>query len=447
MKMKKKIHSFLALALCLVFVTAFLPITTSAAEVSKFDGNYYSSTKLRTEGNNVYIDSANDLALFVDTVNVEGENYAGKTVLLTKDIVWNEGDATQWDKTPPQYDWTQIGVWTKFFSGTFDGQGHTVSGLYIKAEADNRGFFGCCTQNVTIKNLAIKNSYFENSTHRNPNMACLIGVITECNLTVENVYCDAIVNCTGDCAAMLIGYVHGNTPDQKSPANSKVTIRNCAASGSVTGGLAIGGLIGFVWNEEDNRTQDITIENCISNVKVNGKDRVGGIMADRTYDGKLSMKNVINTGMVTVTSADAVPAAITSNIARGNGSMKVENAYYLKGTATQPFAANNGAKEEDMKATELTEDKLKGEAAKANLTGFDFDNTWVAVENGYPLPKYVAQMIGAKTLGASNPPVNPGNNNNNPGTSDSNLLIATIGTAVVAVAAAVTVIIRKRKRV
>lgn len=59
-------------------------------------------------------------------------------------------------KTNPDWkDWTPINS----YSGTFDGQGHTISGLYFnESSTNNVGLFG--VNNGTVQNVGVINSYF-----------------------------------------------------------------------------------------------------------------------------------------------------------------------------------------------------------------------------------------------------------------------------------------------
>lgn len=54
-----------------------------------------------------------------------------------------------------QQQWTPIGTSSKQFAGTFDGQGHTISGLYINTAAVDQGLFGYTYGNTTIKNVKV----------------------------------------------------------------------------------------------------------------------------------------------------------------------------------------------------------------------------------------------------------------------------------------------------
>lgn len=92
--------------------------------------------------------------------NVDAGNY-NINAELTADIVINKNllDADGSINTYPTYEWTPIG--SKYgFQGTFDGKGHTISGLFVDAVYNdimlNVGLFASLSG--TIKNLNIMNS-------------------------------------------------------------------------------------------------------------------------------------------------------------------------------------------------------------------------------------------------------------------------------------------------
>ncbi|MDE7256620.1 MAG: hypothetical protein K2N50_01510, partial [Clostridia bacterium] len=103
-----------------------------------------------TEASPYLISSANDLKTFRDSVN-SGTTYEGKFVKLTSSI-----DLKYATFTP-------VGSTTeKPFKGTFDGDNHTISGLYVattNANANNYavGLFGNIN-NATVKNLIIEDA-------------------------------------------------------------------------------------------------------------------------------------------------------------------------------------------------------------------------------------------------------------------------------------------------
>ena len=112
-----------------------------------------------TTGSKYTIRSAEELAYFAQLVN-SGNAFAGGVVTLARDIdlsaVCGEGIGN----------WTPIGKFVssrmkKPFSGTFDGQGHTISGLYINFSTRSRnlyqGLFGYCSEGI-VQNLIVTGS-------------------------------------------------------------------------------------------------------------------------------------------------------------------------------------------------------------------------------------------------------------------------------------------------
>ena len=120
---KKALHRFAALAavllaVCLVFMT---PAAAWTADTDWGTG-YDTLTEFS-------IADAGDLAQFAARVN-GGKDFSGKTVKLTADIDLENQE------------WTPIGDdgYNNLFSGTFDGNGKTISGLQITSAND--GFVG-----------------------------------------------------------------------------------------------------------------------------------------------------------------------------------------------------------------------------------------------------------------------------------------------------------------
>ena len=107
------------LAVCLVFM---MPVSAAWTADTSWGSNYDSATEFT-------IADAGDLAQFAVMVN-GGKDFSGKTVKLTDDIDLGSQE------------WTPIGDdgYNNLFSGTFDGNGKTISGLQITSAND--GFVG-----------------------------------------------------------------------------------------------------------------------------------------------------------------------------------------------------------------------------------------------------------------------------------------------------------------
>jgi hypothetical protein len=163
--------------------------------------------------------------------------------------------------------WTPIGSDVKLFSGTYDGAGHTVSGLNYTGNANYIGLFGYIYG--TVKNLGVINV---NIVSAGQNAGGLAG--TNCK-DLSNCYTTGRIEYNGSgnrCYLVggLVGTSSGNiyncysTCDVSSSAtvgsvgvgglvgnggNPSIVITNCFAVGTVSGGMWLGELIGATYSK------------------------------------------------------------------------------------------------------------------------------------------------------------------------------------------------------
>ena len=130
---------------------------TASAAASVYTG----AGTLPSENNGVYvINSANEFMAFANALN-GGNNFAGKTIKLNCDIVLNQGTYNTWKNNANKVAWSGNGSgWGNRFAGSFDGQGHYISGIYNE-NGNAAGLFGRIVGNTTFQNVTIKESYFE----------------------------------------------------------------------------------------------------------------------------------------------------------------------------------------------------------------------------------------------------------------------------------------------
>ncbi|MCF0181645.1 MAG: hypothetical protein HUK11_05255, partial [Muribaculaceae bacterium] len=153
-------------------------------------GDDYQPATLISEGN-YEIANAGQLYWFANQVNSGNTTINGK---LTADIVVNHNVLTAAGEL--NGDGSGFRVWTpigsvpdgKQFDGLFDGQGHTISGLYINDEEKDAGLFNCISRNGKIKNVGVADSYF--------NAQSAGGICNTIIGTVEN--CFNAATCHGD---------------------------------------------------------------------------------------------------------------------------------------------------------------------------------------------------------------------------------------------------------
>ncbi len=345
------------------------------ADASVFDGTV--SESLRTEGAKVYIDSAADLAKFAAMVS-GGTTFAGKTVVLNVDIVWNAtGDAKEWaaGKNLPANTWS-CGAWGKWFAGAFDGNGHTIYGLYGKADKDNFGFIAAATGGASVKNLVLANSAFVSTKTPNANLGGVIGTIFAGKVVVDNVYAEVFLSAPdSNNVGGIVGYVHKTT-------GTDITVSDTVFAGSVTGKDNVGGIVGFMTNAPDDGTVTgvAKLNNVLNKGTVTGKGNVGGLVGCNNKQTFVTVNDSLSVGLVTYTTGGAIYGKYNTTTAP-----TVTDAYYLDVSASAPGAG--------LTATSVSADKLYGDAAKTNLTGLDFAANWSVVADDAPLPTSVFQLL------------------------------------------------------
>ena len=285
------------------------------------------------------ISTAAELAWFRDQVN-SGNNRVSAT--LTEDIDLAEfchaADGTTYTD---ELSWTPI-TW---FQGTFDGNGKTISNLYINATSNYTGFFGYAyvgsIKNITFDNARVKNTGGYNFGILVGNAgSCIIEnikTLANCSVEGENyvggiagVANGNISNCDNRATVKGIRYLGGVVA-----AYSGNSITSCANYGVVTGsGESVGGIAGYF--------NSGTIQNSANYGDVTGTDNVGNLIG---LAEECNLNNVLGTGNVTATSAK-LAGLLVGNIRKSSS------------TASGILAYNSSAKL-TINGTEQTGDAVK----------------------------------------------------------------------------------------
>ena len=150
-------------------------------------------------------------------------------------------------------DWTPIGTdYDNSYKGTFDGGGHTITGLTFTTNDEFAGLFGWLNRAGTVKNVVME------------------GIQITSN--------------------------HGSSQAGGVVGFSRGTIENCSVSGSVSGTVYVGGVVGAQWGG--------SITGCSSSATVKGTVDVGGVAgqtnSNATMTACYATGNVTSTGSSTV---------------------------------------------------------------------------------------------------------------------------------------------------
>ena len=218
--------------------------------------------------------------------------------------------------------WTPIGTdYRNSYTGTFDGDNHTISGLIVTGSDEYAGLFGYIGSGGTVKNVKLEN-----------------------------------VRITSDYQYAYVGGVAGNNDG---------AIENCSVSGSVSGNStynSVGGVVGYQWGG--------SITGCSSSATVQGTGSVGGVVGQTNSGATLTAcystenvtlesngsDNYYAGGVVGSNGASCTLTACyaTGNVTGGTGSIYVGGVtgsndsgtltacYHATGTVSGPVEATGG---------------------------------------------------------------------------------------------------------
>ena len=342
------------------------------------------------------IATAEELWDFADKVNNQGQTSAWAE--LTDDI-----DLSEICSEEDGVSWTPIGNSSNNqYTGTFNGQNFKISGLYIDSNADGQGLFGYVSGSGTVQNLSVSGSVSVSGNRYVGGVVGLnLGTVTNCafsgsvsgsdhvgGVVGNNGDIGSVKNCynigkvTGSAASSNVGGVVGyndgnvkncyNTGSVTSSGNPLVgdvgmvggvvgwnsssgTVTNCYNTGAVSGGVDVGGVVGYNGGN---------VENCYNTGKVTGTridDYVGGVVG---YNGG-NVENCYNTGKVTGSSDYSyIGGVVGYNSSFGN----VTGCYFLSSTAASGIGSGGAD------ATPLTAEEFADQRKFPSWT--DFTDTW-----------------------------------------------------------------------
>ncbi len=165
------------------------------------------------------------------------------------------------------------------FSGTFDGNGHTVT-LNITASTANVGLFSKLADGAVVKNVTV-----EGTVTGKKCVAGIAGYATD-NVKIEN--CKNTASITG---TKNVGGILGEAYNNEESIS--VGIKNCANEGAVNGtGSAIGGIVGKMEGQN-------SIIDCYNRGNITGFNNYAGIVGQSTGALVATIKNCYSIGAVT----------------------------------------------------------------------------------------------------------------------------------------------------
>ena len=275
-------------------------------------------------------------------------DFDGKTVRLTADLNFNNEDITNY---------IVASTAANPFRGTFDGQGHTISGVVMSKEAgegDTVGLFGFTAGGkvATFKNLLVTNSTFESGDGA---VGAIVAQTAGGVTNILNIYIDETVTVTSGnaYAGGIIGHNGGN-----GYGNPKIVADSCVNAANVTATGAndctnFGGIIG------NGNGNSVEISNCLNLGEITGYRYVGGILGrGKANEGVVvTVTGCINVGQVTSTfvtlTNEGAACAIADFGSTARTSITSANCYYLRGTGLRGTYESNSYIDENTTAVSL----------------------------------------------------------------------------------------------
>ena len=187
------------------------------------------------------------------------------------------------------------------FDGTFDGGGHTVSGIY-HTESDNNakgkynGLFGCIDKNGVVKNII----FSENNHITGYNY---VGSIASLNMgTIENCTNNADITATNFAAGGICGFM----------VNGNGTVRDCHNHGNIKAMTYASGICGGSQSGQSITTYSYLIEGCTNSGNLSTSNGLGSAGIAGSYSG--AIKNCTNSGNADDTKGTAKSKQYTAGI-------------------------------------------------------------------------------------------------------------------------------------
>lgn len=254
---------------------------------------HYVAVKPSQENGVYLIAKPYHLAWFRDYVNgtildeseVAGTTHLSASAMLTADIdLKNYCHAAEDGKE--LLSWIPIGNYSNRWKGNMNGQGHTISNLYIKTAQNFVGLFGY-TERATIQDLIFDYAKVENVNTTNTKTD-YTGILAGCADGVSPSHIRGIKT-TNNCT--VIGQEHTGGI----VGGARINLENCENHSSVKGTRSVGGIAGS--------SSEIIIKRCTNYGTVeNNNSYIGGIIG---FAYEISIEDCANYGKITSTGWNA----------------------------------------------------------------------------------------------------------------------------------------------
>lgn len=342
-----------------------------------------------SKSNPYEISTAAELAWFRDYVNGGKLPVSAK---LTADIDLKDFCYAAANNAK-ELSWEPIGNYSKRYTGTFDGNGHTISNLYIKVQRKGVGFFGCA-EGGSIKNITFDNAQVEN-TGNDYNYTMTGIVVGAAFATLQNL--KTLKNCSVKSGAKVLGGIAGTITRSCSNLENNATVSGKYEVGGIAGRFSsdytmsscvnngmvaenrsgsCGGIVGFLSGN---------IEDCANYGNVTGTNEIGGIVGYAQDNS--TIKRTLSCGNITSQESRAgIIVGYASSIKASNMLAYSNNAKLtIKGTIQEGdniktvgegnLTIDEGSTLEEI-IKSFTQEQLKSGEVAFSLNSFKPSGSW-----------------------------------------------------------------------
>lgn len=259
------------------------------------DTSWFDINNKKTEYTLTTADQFVGLAVIRQTITKKDFTFEGVTIKLDCDVVINAGTSEEIKANKDSAKKVEALNSSYLFKGTFDGQGHSISGYYLPAQSSGyKGLFGGLGDNAVIKDLVMTNCYGLGTTADKKSNGFLAGVVKGKDVLISNVVVDGLFE-NGGAVCNMVGGLIGSTYDD----GSSVTFKNCEFNGTIKlpTSAGIGGILGELQVSNDG-VSSATLIACKATVTLEGTDAVGGLVGSAPAGTTLTVNNCSATATI-----------------------------------------------------------------------------------------------------------------------------------------------------
>lgn len=335
---------------------------------------------IQSQSTEIIVENVDDLQAIQNNPNAD--------VILRNDI-----DASETEQWNDGKGFEPIGDSITPFTGSFDGRGYTIENLTIdRPNEDNVGLFGYAGDNsggddATIKNVRLENAEITGGSQTGG----IVGTLEEDrsgNSLILNTSVTGEIEGSGTYAGGIVGFPTGGGSGED--AYGPLLDEENRFSGTVTGDQYVGGLIG-----RSNFGTEMGV-GYVNDATIEGDQYVGGLLGFSSFNPSTFDEMYVSATVESSTSGGAVVGRIGDDGGGTEGIDQFPDVYWDEDVESTEYVGEftSGAEEgaDRQEPIGLSTDEMVGDAAEANMDGFNFDDRWATRTSPQDYPSFTWEV-------------------------------------------------------